>query len=456
MSTIRSFPTNHRARLNSLPNMFLRPRLDLVLKSHRLFTFSRPLTIHSFDNTQITVSFDGPDKVSFNTVFLRDACNSEESVDVSTRQKSFTTAHIAEDLAVLGEPTVEEPSELGEKALSVTWKHHDGKVSSSLFPESFLKKSSTPRSRFEGKFFPEKRVYWTRKDLVKDMKSLNFDYHAFLKGENTFKQALNSLNRFGLFFVNNIVNPLQNPNTQTLSEANAALWPVAKLGEKFGYIKKTFYGTLFDVKNDKNAKNIANTNVFLPLHMDLCYYESPPGLQLLHFIHNSTTGGENVFADSFLAAYHIRDTDPEAYEALKTVPLTFHYDNNGEYYYYMRPLIVEDPYIQNFETGLPQLKEVNYSPPFQGPLELSVTRDENPQLFDAFLRGMITFEKFVNDSKNQYVVKTPENSCVIFDNRRILHSRLQFSDTNGGDRWLMGCYVDGDSFRSKLRVLNRK
>lgn len=418
----------------------------------------RPLSFVTHDENSITVSFDdSPQKVSFNNVFLRDACNSPESVNISTRQKSFTTAQIAENLSVAETPKIvdTEGSSGPEQALSVTWKHNDGSISTSVFSELFLKKYSTEKSRFEGKFFPDERVYWNRKDLVQNMKSLNVDYKAFLEGQSTFKKALDALNKFGICFVNGVEDPLKNPATQKLAEENSLLWPVAKLGEKFGYIKKTFYGTLFDVKNDKDPKNIANTDVFLPLHMDLCYYESPPGLQLLHFIQNSTTGGENIFADSYAAAYHIRDTDPTAFKALQKIPLTFHYDNNNEYYYYNRPLIVMDEFRKDFKTGLSQIKEINYSPPFQGPLELCVTREENPELFDNWVRGMILFEKFVEDPVNQYVVKTPENTCVIFDNRRVLHSRLQFSSENGGDRWLMGCYVDGDSFRSKLRIYNR-
>ena len=71
------------------------------------------------------------------------------------------------------------------------------------------------------------------------------------------------------------------------------------------------------------------------------------------------------------------------------------------------------------------------------------------------MRGFKLFTDFVNDPINQYEIKMKEGSCAIFDNRRVLHSRKEFSDENGGDRWLMGCYVDADSFRSKLRIGNR-
>lgn len=432
-----------------LTKIKLNPFVSLV-KSLRV----RALSVVSYDNNQITVHFNGgsADPVSFQTIFLRDACDSSESVDISSRQKNFSTAQIAQNLRVAEPPTISHVDKVPH--LEVLWKHKDDSVSRSLYSEAQLKKYSTFQDRMRGKFFPHDQVFWNKSALIKEMKSLNVDYFAYMSGTETFKNVVNSLNRFGLCFVNDIEDPFRNPQTQELSAANLALWPVAKLASKFGYIKETFYGKLFNVKSEPNAKNIANTDVFLPLHMDLCYYESPPGLQLLHFIQNSTTGGENVFADSFLAAQHIRESDPEAYEALKTVPITFHYDNADEYYYYLRPLIVEDPYVKT-SSGESQIKEVNYSPPFQGPFEFYVTSDDNPHLYNSFIRGMVSFEKFVNDPTNQYVVKIPENSCVIFDNRRVLHSRLKFSTDNGGERWLMGCYVDGDSFRSKLRYYNR-
>ena len=41
-------------------------------------------------------------------------------------------------------------------------------------------------------------------------------------------------------------------------------------------------GTVFDVVSTDNPINIAYSNIALDLHQDLPYYESPPGLQLLH------------------------------------------------------------------------------------------------------------------------------------------------------------------------------
>lgn len=424
----------------------------IIQKHNRLPT--RFLSVVSHDHNQITVDLGDNNQISFQTVFLRDACKSPESIDGSSKQKTFSTAQIARNLRVVEPPKVVYIDQISY--LQVIWENGSGKRTESVYSEAELRKYSTLSNRMSGIFFHSDQKLWNNADLIKDMKSLNMDYYAYMSGDDSFREAVGALNKYGLCFVNNVEDPLRNPQTQTLTDSNSDMWPVSKLAKRFGYIKETFYGKLFDVKSQPNAINIAYTDVYLPLHMDLCYYESPPGLQFLHVIQNSTRGGENVFADSFLAARHVKDTDPEAYEALKRVPLTFHYDNNNEHYYYLRPLIVEDPFLRCPETQNAQIKEVNYSPPFQGPFEYHVTRDDDPALFDSFLRGMLAFEDFITDKANQYAVKIPENTCVIFDNRRILHSRLQFSSDNGGSRWLMGCYVDGDSFRSRLRVFNRK
>lgn len=422
------------------------------------------LAIGNYDDNYISVVVNGEHTLQFSNVFLRDSCQAFDSVDPSSKQKLFTTAEISRNLRLNAPPTVK------DGVLYVEW-NQNGKVHKSQYSERFLKVSSNFTSRRRGKSFELERKLWDEKHLETQFPALNVAYDEYLKNDAVFDHTVNNLNEYGIAFVNNVEGVAS--GTQ-LTEENSSSWPVAKMAAKFGYIKKTFYGSLFDVKNEKDAKNIANTNVFLPLHMDLLYYESPPGLQLLHFIENSTTGGENIFCDSFLAAEHVREVDPQAYFALTEVPITYHYDNNNEYYYFQRPLVVEEEVVDS-RTNYPVIKEVNYAPPFQGPFEFGVTKNnsfssssnldvlntsamENSShfLFQDFIRGFQLFEDFINDPANHFKIKTKEGTCVIFDNRRVLHSRLQFSDANGGNRWLMGCYVDGDSFRSKLRISHRK
>lgn len=79
-------------------------------------------------------------------------------------------------------------------------------------------------------------------------------------------RAINQLTQYGLLFVTGV------PNDQT-SDDTCDLRHLANL---FGELRTTFYGELWDVKNVRNSRNIAYTNLDLGLHMDLLYVHTPP------------------------------------------------------------------------------------------------------------------------------------------------------------------------------------
>jgi gamma-butyrobetaine dioxygenase len=71
--------------------------------------------------------------------------------------------------------------------------------------------------------------------------------------------------------------------------------------------------------------NIAYTSLALELHQDLVYYESPPGLQLLHcreFAEN-IVGGEHLLLDGFAVAERLRSEHPLAFATLVRIPAAF-------------------------------------------------------------------------------------------------------------------------------------
>ena len=59
---------------------------------------------------------------------------------------------------------------------------------------------------------------------------------------------------------------------------------VAEVARLISPVQNTIYGSVFDVIATPNPINIAYSNAHLGFHMDLMYYESPPGLQFLHCI----------------------------------------------------------------------------------------------------------------------------------------------------------------------------
>jgi alpha-ketoglutarate-dependent taurine dioxygenase len=169
-----------------------------------------------------------------------------------------------------------------------------------------------------------------------------------------------------------------------------------------------FQGRSWDVKSMHDSKNIAYTSLKLGLHMDLLYFESPPGLQFLHSLENSVVGGESIFLDSFMALKILKSQFPQYYQDLSTIPITYHYKNDGHDMMYTRPLIQKSPFISD---------QVFYSPPFQGYLNLSVSESFK------FYTAMSQFSHILDDTKLIYQSYLKPGTCVVFANRRVLHGR---------------------------------
>ena len=78
------------------------------------------------------------------------------------------------------------------------------------------------------------------------------------------------------------------------------------------------------MKTDKNAVNLAYTAGKLNLHTDLPYYILPPGIQLLHCIHQyNGLGGQSLLADGFLIAKQMKEEFPQHYELMVNTPIEF-------------------------------------------------------------------------------------------------------------------------------------
>ncbi|KAK7205001.1 taurine catabolism dioxygenase TauD, TfdA family-domain-containing protein [Myxozyma melibiosi] len=392
-----------------------------------------------------------PDETVFDNIFLRDACTCPSCVDPSSKQKSFSTAQLPTDTYIKSRRAVADP----EHCVEITWGASTQPDHVSRYPVSQLKTFGSPVLRFSKHWdFARPEIFWHQKTLKENL--VVREYKDYLENEEALDDVVLGLYSSGLAFVKGA------PAAEKDADGEIV---VEKVARKIGYIKETFYGTSWNVRSIANAKNIAYTSVNLPLHMDLLYYESPPGIQLLHCIENSAQGGESVYADSFRAAYLILERDPAAFFALATFPITFHYDNDGYHYMHTRPLIELDPYYKEGHPSLPRarIKCVNYSPPFQGPFEHMISRsslEKHTDLtqqgeFRQFLRAYRMFEDIINDRREQYEEKFAPGDIALFMNRRVLHSRREFKVPTDSEqqfgRWLKGTYLDIDSFYSKLR-----
>ncbi len=163
----------------------------------------------------------------------------------------------------------------------------------------------------------------------------------------------------------------------------------------------------------------------LHLHQDSVYYESPPGLQLIHCtnLDDSIEGGENVFLDGFAAAMELRNQSPEDFATLTSTAATFqsicstrdctsspnslavhnNMSTRDEYVRYAMELdnrvrdnvephcfVYQRPHITvNYED---EITGVYWSPRFEGVLCIP------PENMSAYYRAYSTFSEIIYDS----------------------------------------------------------
>ena len=291
--------------------------------------------------------------------------------------------------------------------------------------------------------------------IVQDGAVLLRNVPASLKEEETAERTMSSVLP---------VRPHHNQQQHT-AVAQLAHWLAG--GTSHGQL----YGDTFDVVTKVHANNIAYTNTFLPPHQDLAYYQSPPGLQLLHCVSNADTvvGGESTLIDAMAAANTFREMAPELFETLTRVSATWIKQRNNADMVYRGPHITVDP-------GSEQVVSVRWSPPFEGPLIGDALHVSDYFLAKCAMELMLddaiaqepamdvldpTLQHSLREYAKQYTweQRLAAGDVLIFNNQRMLHGRRGFQLTNSardGDRHLIGCYSNMEETLNQYRLLRRE
>jgi hypothetical protein len=208
----------------------LRPRISLPIGADR-----------SFENhkREIVVEIDG-EPHSFDALFLRDLCQCPKCVDCSTRQKLFNTTDLPDDI-------VGQALRIKTKGqLEVIWSHPEDRPHVSFYEPELLLRYSTAERKRHFRHPAGRQVYWDG-DMMRE-NILRVDYTEFLQSDEVLHRMLMQLHRFGLAYFTNV------PSVQTEGEE------ITRIAERFGDIKRTFYGKTWDVKSVPESKNIAYSN----------------------------------------------------------------------------------------------------------------------------------------------------------------------------------------------------
>ncbi|CAN0342703.1 unnamed protein product, partial [Ectocarpus sp. 6 AP-2014] len=190
----------------------------------------------------------------------------------------------------------------GDSRVSITWS--DGHLS--FYGTAWLREHDNSPSALHERSHGSRPAPLCAWDAIPKV-----DAREYMEDDGALYKTLRKVNRMGVVLLENV-----GVEEGTVLDLARRVAPVSH---------HTLYGDMFDVVSQAKPRNMAYTSERLRMHMDLVYYESAPGLQLLHCLEfdEGEKGGQTSFLDAFAAADHFREKFPEKFEVLSRVPTTF-------------------------------------------------------------------------------------------------------------------------------------
>lgn len=360
----------------------------------------------------VAVRWDDGRSSPFHFDWLRDNCPCRLCVHPLTREQVFEIVDAPDDLA----PARVETGPDGGLALVWADGHH------SRFGPGWLRANAyDPHSRAERSARPPARLW----DAGLGDHPPSFDMADLERDGPEFHDWLVSLRDLGLTLIRGA------PREPGF---------VARLARRIAFVRETSFGVIFDVQSKPRPDSNAYTAIDLPPHTDLPTRELQPGLQILHCLANTASGGDSIFVDGFAVAERLRRDGPEDFAVLTGAPITFWNRDADSDYRWSAPIIALDA-----QGAVAELRHANF---LRGPIDAPA--EAMPAIYRAYRR----FVRLTREPGLRVVRRLDPGEAWVFDNRRVLHARTAF-DAASGERHLQGCYIDRDALLSRIRVLER-
>ncbi|KAK5935640.1 hypothetical protein CgunFtcFv8_020986 [Champsocephalus gunnari] len=320
-----------------------------------------------------------------------------------------------------------------DNKVSIVWPDQH----TSVFDAEWLKKrcfSDAARQAMREELFINKRYYWDSKLHIPTA-----DYQEVLHDDKAALAWLLALRRVGIVY---------------LKGAPAERGQVARLAQRIGYLRLTFYGHTWQVQDKPMANNVAYTSGGLSLHSDYpalhfapgsicaaCVCDAVGAVSALH--HPGGGGGESEVVDGFHMAEQLQREDPEAFRTLSSLQVDFT-DTGMDYCDFL--LQSKKSIIEVSSTG--RVERINFN---------NATRDsvlDVPlQQVQPFYRSLRAYVDTMNRPENVVTYRMMPGDIVTFDNWRLLHGRRPYVSKPDRLRHLEGAYLDWDEVMSRLRIL---
>ena len=358
------------------------------------------------NNNKVYLDNDG-EKKEIHPFWLRERVNGNKFVDIKTKQRLFDPTQIQENIKI-------NDINLSKDFLEVTF--NDG-ASTKLSIQKLIEE-------FSNNNFIKliKKVEWDS-SLI----NLNiFEFKENLSEKEEMYNALISFYKYGFVIFKNV--PIK--DNFLINFANS-----------IGSVRRTNFGEFFNVKSKPNPNDLAYTSLPLAPHTDNPYRNPVPCIQILHCIENNVQGGLSTLVDGFTVTEKLKKDFPKYYKILSEVKVRFQFVDQS--------VVLEDwaEMIRIDENG--EFKQVRFSPRLDFVPLLDLDK------LELYYNARKKISELYNSDKYRIQFKLSPGDLLMMDNYRLLHGRTAY-DSNEGDRFLQGCYIDYDSTDGKLKHLKRK
>lgn len=367
----------------------------------------------SQNGSGLDVVWSDGEKSNFNFLWLRDNCPTAH--DKNSRHRMFNILKVSQNIS----PKKCNVNSNGK--LEIDWSEGGHK---SYYDPDWLRENCYTLKNKKKYVTP---YYLWDSSLIKDFKSINIDHDEIINSDKGLIKWLELLHHKGIAIVKN-----------SPTEKNSAL----PLLNRISHTRETFFKTPFEVINIPKPNNSAYTAHALRNHMDLPWFENPPGYQFLHCLINDAEGGDSSAVDGFAVADYLRKNEKEIFETLVNIHLKFRdkdYTQNVHRSFHA-------PAISLTKDG--DYNDIRFSVATMDAL------DCHPNVMDKVYRAHHRFGNLLHDDKFQIKFRLEPGDIFSFNNRRLLHGRKAF-DPNSGHRHLQGYYMDRDEIIGRLNFIKK-
>ena len=365
------------------------------------------------NSNYLKVIWDDGEESKFNYLWLRDNCPTAHDKD--SRHRMFNILNVSQDI----NPKSYSISNDGK--LEIEWSEGDHK---SFYDPKWLRENCYTLKNKKEYVSPYK--LWDN-SLEKNLKSIQINHDEIMESEDGLIKWLELLHHTGIAIVK-----------KAPVEKNSALMVLNRIS----HTRETFFKTPFEVINIPKPNNSAYTAHALRNHMDLPWFENPPGYQFLHCLINSAKGGDSSAVDAFAVADYLRKHEKDTFDVLVSTPLKF---RDKDY--------TQEAVRSVYGTAISLTKDGDYNDIRYSIATLDAL-DCHPDKMDSVYKALHRFGNLLHDANFQINFRLESGDIFTFNNRRLLHGRTEF-DPNSGHRHLQGYYMDRDEIIGRLNYLKK-